>query len=237
MERHLGPFADDRVDVVCGPVYEWDGDAHEWYVKWKNHLMIGGWNGPPFVSAHFFAGGNSSIRVESALAIGGWDEHILTHGEDEDLSDRLHAADAVVVCDPRALLLHLRAPTGGERASEWGRGPDGNWRVLAGYLYYYLANRPAYETWRIMVGYALRPLWHVKHARPLVGMKLLPRVVAAIPVALWRWSRGRMLIDPASEDREVRRISKKEVAQWTGRLAAKSPRIVLPDRDAPTLPR
>jgi GT2 family glycosyltransferase len=236
VEHHLRHFADDRVDVVSGPVYEWDSDSREWYVKWKNHLMIGGWNGPPFVSAHFYSGGNSSIRVQSALAVGGWDENIVTHGEDEDLTDRLHSAGALVLCDPRARLLHLRAPTGGERAAEWGRGPDGNWRVLAGYLYYYLANRPAYEAWTIMVSYALRPLWHIKHARTSVGVRLLPRVLAAIPVSLWRWSRGRRLIDPASEDREVRRISKKEVSQWTGRLAAKSPRTVLPHRDPPKLP-
>ena len=236
VENHLRHFSDSRVDVVCGPVYEWDADTREWYVKWKNHLMIGGWDGPPFVSAHFYSGGNSSIRVASALAIGGWDENILTHGEDEDLSDRLHAADAVVLCDPSARLLHLRAPTGGERAAEWGRGPEGNWRVLAGSLYYYLANRPAYEAWRIFVGYALRPLWHIKHGRRAVGMRLLPRVVAAIPVSLWRWSRGRLLIDPASEDRKVRRISKKEVWLWTGRLAGKSPRTVLPPRDPPQLP-
>ena len=236
VENHLRHFADDRVDVVSGPVYEWDADTREWYVKWKNHLMIGGWDGPPFVSAHFYSGGNSSIRVRSALAVGGWDEHILTHGEDEDFSDRLHAADALVICDPSARLLHLRAPTGGERATEWGRGPDGNWRVLAGYLYYYMANRPAYEVWRMLVGYALRPLWHVKHGRPLVGARLLPRVLAAIPASIWRWSRGRLLVDPRSTDREVRLISKQEVAQWNGRLAAGSPRTALPPRDPPELP-
>jgi GT2 family glycosyltransferase len=237
VESHLRHFADERVDVVSGPVYEWDAHSHEWYVKWKNHLMIGGWNGPPFVSGHAYSGGNSSIRVASALAVGGWDENILTHGEDEDLSDRLHAAGAVIVYDPSARLLHLRAPTGGERASEWGRGPDGNWRVLAGYLYYFLANRPAYEAGTTIIGYALRPLWHLKHARASVGLKLLPRVLAAIPVSLWRWSRGRLLIDPVSAGREVRRIPKREVAQWSGKLAAKCPRTVLPHRDPPQLPR
>ena len=237
VESHLRHFADERIDVVCGPVYEWDADSRVWYVKWKNHLMIGGWDGPPFVSAHFFSGGNSSIRVRSALAIGGWDENILTHGEDEDFSDRLHTANALVMCDPRALLLHLRAPTGGERASEWGRGPDGSWRVLAGYLYYYLANRPAYDAWRMMVDYAIRPLWHVRHRRASVGLQLVPRVLAAIPVATWRWFRGRRLIDPASKDRKVRRFSKGEVGRLTGTLGAGSPRTVLPHRGPPELPQ
>ena len=120
--------------------------------------------------------------------------------------------------------------------AEWGGGPDGNWRVLAGYLYYYLANRPVYEAWAVMLERSSRPLWHIKHGRTSVGVKLLPRVLAAIPASLWRWSRGRRLIDPGSPDREVRRIPKKEVAQWDGRLEAKLPRTVLPHRDPPQLP-
>jgi GT2 family glycosyltransferase len=236
VEHHIRHFVDDRVDAVTGPVYEWDADSHEWYVKWHNHLMIGGWNGPAFASDLSFVGTNFSIRLESALAIGGWDENILTHGEDEDLSDRLHSADAVLVFDPKARLLHLRAPRGGERAAEWGSGPDGHWRVLAGYLYYYLANRPTYDAWAMIFDYTIRPLWHIKHGRTSVGLRLLPRVVAAIPVSLWRWSRGRLLIDPASADRVVRRISKKKAGQLQGRLGAKRPRTVLPHRDPPQLP-
>ena len=236
VESHVRHFADDRVDAVTGPVYEWDRDSREWYVKWYDNLMIGGWNGPAFASCHSFVGTNNSLRVASALALGGWDENILTHGEDEDFSDRLHAADGVIVFDPQARLQHLRAPRGGERAKEWGSGPDGNWRVLAGYLYYYLANRSTYDAWDIFLGYARRPLAHFRHGRFSVGLMLVPRVLAAIPVSLWRWSRGRRLIDSASADREVRRFSKREVARSRGKLAARRPRTVLPHRDPPQLP-
>jgi cellulose synthase/poly-beta-1,6-N-acetylglucosamine synthase-like glycosyltransferase len=237
VEKHVRHFADDRVDVVTGPVYEWDSDAGEWYVKWHNHLMIGGWNGPAFASDLCFVGTNNSIRVERALAIGGWDENIVTHGEDEDFSDRLHAANAVIVFDPQARLRHLRAPRGGERAAEWGSGPDGNWRVLAGFLYYHLANRPTYDAWEQMREFTIRPLWHIKHRRTRVGLRLMPRVLVAIPVSLWRWSRGRLLIDPASANRKVRRFSKRDVAQLRWRLAADRPRTILPDRDPPQLPQ
>jgi GT2 family glycosyltransferase len=230
--NHIRHFADERVDAVTGPVYEWDAVASEWYVKWYNHLMIGGWNGPAFASHDCFVGGNSSIRVQSARAIGGWDENILTYGEDSDFSDRLRAADGLIMFDPEARLLHLRAPRGGERAADWGGGPDGSWRVLAGTLYYFLANRPPYESWDPVI----RPLWHIKHGRRAIGFRRLPRVLAAIPVSMWRWFRGRRLIDPASPDRRVRRISKKEVATWRGKLAAKRPRTVLPHRDPPQLP-
>ena len=100
VENHVRHFVDERVDAVTGPVYEWDAGSHEWYVKWHNHLMTGGWNGPAFPSALCLVGTNFSIRLKSALAIGGWDENILTHGEDEDFSDRLHSADAGIVFDP-----------------------------------------------------------------------------------------------------------------------------------------
>ncbi len=213
VENHIRHFADDRVDGVTGPVYEWDADSKEWYVKWYDRLMMGGWDAPAFASCLSFVGTNNSLRVASAFAIGGWDENILTHGEDEDFSDRLNAASALLVFDPQARLLHLRAPRGGERAAEWGSGPDGNWRVLAGYLYYYLSNRPTYEVWAMFVDFTIRPLWHIKHGRTSVGLKLLPRVLAAIPVSVWRWFRGRLLIDPTSTERQVRRIPKKEVAQ------------------------
>lgn len=236
VENHVRHFADDRVDVVTGPVYEWDKSSSEWYVKWHDHLMIGGWNGPAFASDLCFVGTNNSIRVERAIAIGGWDENIVTHGEDGDFSDRLHTANAVIVFDPNARLRHLRAPRGGERAAEWGIGPEGNWRVLAGYLYHHLANRPTYDTWEMMIEFIKRPFWHIKHGRTRVGLRLLPRVMAAIPVSLWRWSRGRLLIDPASTDRKVRRFSKREMLQLRWRLAADRPRTILPDRDPPELP-
>jgi hypothetical protein len=49
---------------------------------------------------------------------------------------------------------------------------------------YYLANRPVSDAWAIMAGYALRPFWHIKHRRISVGVRLLPRVLASIPVSL-----------------------------------------------------
>jgi cellulose synthase/poly-beta-1,6-N-acetylglucosamine synthase-like glycosyltransferase len=237
VENHVRHFGDDRVDVVTGPVYEWDKHAGEWYVKWHDHLMIGGWNGAAFPSALCFVGTNNSIRVERAVAIGGWDENIVTHGEDGDFMYRLNEANGVTVFDPNARLRHLRAPRGGERAAEWGVGPEGNWQVLAGYLYHLLANRPMYDAWAMMVEFSKRPFWHIKHGRIWVGLRLMPRVLAAIPVSLWRWSRGRLLIDPASSDRQVRRFSNREMLQLRWRLAADRPRTILPDRDPPQLPR
>jgi hypothetical protein len=94
-----------------------------------------------------------------------------------------------------------------------------------------------YDALAAMLVVILRPLWHMKHGRTSVGVKLLPRVLAAIPASPWRWSRGRLLIDTTSAHREILRIPKKAVAQWRGSLAAKLPRTVLPDRDPPQLPQ
>ena len=160
--------------------------------------MIGGWNGPAFASGHAYVGGNSSIRVASALAIGGMGrEHPDARGRRGPLGPAAPGG-----CRDRVRPQgSLAAPPGAEgrrAAAEWGSGPDGNWRVLAGYLYYFLANRPPYDAWSDHPSTTrIRPLWHIKHGRTSVGLKLLPRVLAAIPVSLWRWSRGRRLIDPA----------------------------------------
>ena len=116
VHNHVRHFADDRVDVVSGPVYEWDAKSHEWYVKWKNHLLLEGPDGSAFVSTHSFSGTNSSVRVSSGLAIGGWDENILTHGEDEDFSDRLHTRGS----GPRLRLQRHACCTSGRREGESG---------------------------------------------------------------------------------------------------------------------
>jgi GT2 family glycosyltransferase len=69
---------------------------------------------PP--SCHpILASGNTSIRREAVLAIGGFDEN-LCFNEDRDVTFRLHAArTGRLVYDPEAWVVHLRAPSGGCR--------------------------------------------------------------------------------------------------------------------------
>ena len=56
----------------------------------------------------------------------------------------------------------------------------------------YLANRPTYDAWEDRIRlHAVCPFWHIKHGRTWVGLRLLPRVLAAIPVvpvAMVSWS-------------------------------------------------
>jgi hypothetical protein len=234
VENHARHFADRRVDVVNGPVYEWDAMKREWYVKWKGHLMLGGAKGSAFMSTRAYSGGNSSVRVASALAIGGWDENIVTYGEDDDFSDRLDLAGALCVFDPQAGLRHLRAPEGGERDKEWGGciGPEGNWDVLAGFFYFSLVNSPLYRAFSLILNYVLRPFRHIRHGRA-VGLRLLAQVLVALPVSLWRWCRGPLLIDSGTQDWRTRRFTKKEVSQQIGKLALNEHSVARPDVKPP----
>jgi GT2 family glycosyltransferase len=235
--HHLRHFADSRVDAVSGPVYEWDAEKCEWYVKWENHFMLSGPSGPAFPSVASFSGGNSSIRLASALAIGGWDENIVTYGEDNDFRDRLDRAGAVCIFDPQAGLRHLRAARGGERDHMWdNKGFSGNWHVLAGVFYFYLRQRPLYSVYDIMIMHTLigEGLGNLLHAR-LVGLRILKNALIAAPVSFWRWCRGPLLIDPDTPDRRTSRFSKREVSRRHNTLALRYPRTVLPDAEPPEL--
>ena len=236
VENHARHYADNRVDVVSGPTYEWDASTGEWYVKWKNRLMLEGPDGAAFVSTNSYSGCNSSMRVASALAVGGWDENIVTYGEDDDVSDRLDRAGALCVWDPQAGLRHLRAPRGGERDSKWGgsMGAEAHWSVLAGFIYYFLSNRPFYSACAVMRDYVLRPFVHLRRGR-LAGFKLLAQVIIAVPVSLWRWCHGPRLIDPTTPDRRIRRFTKREVLRQSGILSSRHPRITLSDRRPPEM--
>jgi GT2 family glycosyltransferase len=61
---------------------------------------------------------NGSVRRETAIAIGGFDEQFTrTWFDDGDFSWRLHKAGAHIVFDSRSSLIHLKVPSGGKRPS------------------------------------------------------------------------------------------------------------------------
>ena len=80
-----------------------------------------------FVATRHFIGCNHSVRRTAALAIGGYDEQFIASSqcEDFDMSDRLADAGHLLIYDPNAWLIHLRAPSGGTRSGqtwpEWTR--------------------------------------------------------------------------------------------------------------------
>jgi GT2 family glycosyltransferase len=235
IRNHVRHFADDRIDVVSGPVYEWDAMKSEWYVKWENHFMLDGPTGRAFMSVRSFSGGNSSVRVASALAIGGWDENIATYGEDNDFQDRLDYAGAVCMFDPAAGLRHLRASRGGERDTSWGNsGHAGNWHVLAGYFYYFLMHRPLNSTYLMMKDTIAGATWNILNGHA-IGLRVFSNALIAVPLSIWRWCRGPLLIDPDTPNRQTRRFTKREVSRRKGMLACRYPRTILAEVKPPGL--
>jgi cellulose synthase/poly-beta-1,6-N-acetylglucosamine synthase-like glycosyltransferase len=63
---------------------------------------------------------NSSVRRSAWVAVGGFDERFRgnSYGDDYDFALRLHARGDVIVYDPTAWLVHLRAPAGGLRLTD-----------------------------------------------------------------------------------------------------------------------
>ena len=65
-------------------------------------------------------GCNHSVRKAAVLRIGGYDEAFVAaaHGEDFDIGHRISLAEYKVYYEPRAWLIHFKAPTGGCRVVE-----------------------------------------------------------------------------------------------------------------------
>lgn len=66
-----------------------------------------------------FAGGNCAIRVKDALAVGGFDTKYRNNAfrEESDMSLKMTRAGMKIYFEPKAELLHLAAPRGGNRVS------------------------------------------------------------------------------------------------------------------------
>lgn len=112
---HLAAYADGSIGAVTGQVY--------------NALD---WNNPPGLEdpaersrphsvvteerdANNISGGNHSVRVEAARAVGGFDEQFMASamGEDLDFARRLMAAGVRIRYVPEAWIIHLACPSGG----------------------------------------------------------------------------------------------------------------------------
>jgi GT2 family glycosyltransferase len=89
-----------------------------------------------------FMGGNFSVKRDSALSIGGFDENFVqvAHWFEKEFADRLKLRNIPILFVPQACIRHLKAQGGGIRAY-------GQWRktVRPGYAvgsYYYLLRSP-----------------------------------------------------------------------------------------------
>lgn len=130
VEHHLRHYANPEIHGVSGSVFT--PSLSNWvptpvhYVQ-KSHL----WQAfhycerfdSPLQHVGFMYGGNFSVRRETLLKVGGWDEHILNYG-DRDMGIRLIQAGYRLDFDPEAKIIHLCAPTGGTRVAD----PQSPWK-------------------------------------------------------------------------------------------------------------
>ncbi len=169
---HLRAQEEPGVTVVAGRVLQpWDQDA------------------PPPDDGPFrfsggrrqwiedFMGGNFSVKRESALSMGGFDENFVqvAHWFEKEFADRLKLREVPVLFVPQAVLRHLKAQGGGIRAY-------GQWRrtVRPGYSvgsYYYLLRSPRVR--HRLVTILLRPLKVIRTRHHLTHPWWIPPTLLA----------------------------------------------------------
>lgn len=100
-------------------------------------------------------GGHFSIRRETALEIGGWDESFIgsANWEEGDLMNRLIARGLKFLWHPNIWLLHLREPTGGCRIPGNSFFPE--WTKTVNY-FLYKYRYPKEKSWDLVLWSALR---------------------------------------------------------------------------------
>jgi GT2 family glycosyltransferase len=128
---HLANYRDDAVWAVCGHLTERDipvrPHAERTWPKALDYKLFDlGWT---YRVEDFgnVKGCNHSVRRETMLALGGYDEAYIGVAlrEETDLAFRIELAGGTIRFDPVAHLHHLRALAGGCRVSTWGEWTAG----------------------------------------------------------------------------------------------------------------
>lgn len=136
-----------------------------------------------------FAGGNCALKVKDALSIGGFDTKYRTNAfrEESDMSLKMSRMGMKIFYQPKAELLHLAAPRGGNRVS------GDIWDHFGTYV------NELYFTFRYVSFDKLLPAIRKKYAMYCFGVRHFPayrrRVlyILSIPVALMRIAFGKRL--------------------------------------------
>ena len=127
-------------------------------------------------------GGHFSLRRESALAIGGWDEAFVgsANWEEGDLINRLRIHGYSFVWDPKIWLIHLRLPMGGCRIP--GNKSFSEWTKTTNF-FMYKYRYPEDKTWKEVIVTAFRagPLRREVVMNPLRW----PAACFGILIGLW----------------------------------------------------
>jgi GT2 family glycosyltransferase len=144
VENHYRHYLDDNVYGIAGSVAS--SLTQEYFVTppgyYKNRSII--WKAyhfnlmfdEPERNVSFMCYNNCSMRKESLIKVGGFDENILNYGE--DIGIRMAQAGNRIDYDPEAKIVHIAAPSGGTRVSDPKNRLKGYQRYLS---IHYLAFR------------------------------------------------------------------------------------------------
>ncbi len=102
----LGFTAHPQIAAIGGRLDERNCEAPA--NLWRAVHMAQHHGDAPVLDPRVLFGATMAIRVDAARRVGGWNERFLTHYEDVDICDRLKAAGASLLYDPRCRAWHLR---------------------------------------------------------------------------------------------------------------------------------
>ncbi|MCB1069213.1 MAG: glycosyltransferase family 2 protein [Kiritimatiellae bacterium] len=137
IEKHLHHYQDPSVAGVTGQVYHALDPEHPPELATPTQSSRPHFSAKALESTRSFIGCNHSVRRETALATGGYDEAYIGNAmtEDFDMADRLADAGHTLLYDPEAWLIHVRAPSGGCRGATQTTWPE--WTRTASLFIYF----------------------------------------------------------------------------------------------------
>jgi glycosyltransferase involved in cell wall biosynthesis len=126
---------------------------------------------------------NGSIRRETFMSVGGFDENFQgnSYGDDYDLILRLHKLDYQSIYDPSASLIHLKVPMGGLRMGDLGNRVN-YLKTSTGFWLFLLRHGTPDMFWYLLYNHVLRKtiLLKVNLQRPWHQLIVVPSVILGL---------------------------------------------------------
>lgn len=140
--RHLKNYQDGRIAAVAGRIRQADERRYgklNTKKSWPHLLDYKYFRLNTLVRVENVVnlmGANYSVTAEMMEKVGGYDPNYVGQviRDDTDFAIRIWKAGGLIVYDPEAHLLHLAAPSGGNRAKKGGKMPE--WKVSFPRVYF-----------------------------------------------------------------------------------------------------
>lgn len=121
LKRYLDRFkTNPELSAIGGRVMQEGFPVIDEILHFDNLAISSGvFTSPKSGYTNAFAGGNCALRVKDALSVGGFDTKYRNNAfrEESDMSLKMSRAGMKIFFEPKAELLHLAAPRGGNRVS------------------------------------------------------------------------------------------------------------------------